>query len=97
MNTTGNMHELIFPNIYMLLNVTYYVHPLTIAIGLVIIGVGWSRFQGPVKQSAVFYQCIKVGLSRLRKFFPKATFPQPCSKKYHHLFVLYLKLKINEF
>ena len=40
---------------------------------------------------------IKVGLSRLRKFLPNQIFPQPCSKKYHHLFVWCLKLKINVF
>ena len=31
---------------------------------------------------------LKVGLSRLRKFFPNLNFLQSCSKKYHHLFVL---------
>ena len=39
----------------------------------------------------------KVGLPRLRKFLSNQNFPQPCSKKYHHLFVWSLKLKINEF
>ena len=42
MNTTGTMHELIFPNIYILLNITYYVLPLTIIIGLVIIRLGFK-------------------------------------------------------
>ena len=40
---------------------------------------------------------LKVGLSRLRQFFPNLNFLQSFSKKYHHLFVLWLKLKINEF
>ena len=39
----------------------------------------------------------KVGLSCLRKFLPNENFPQPRSKKYHHLFVWCLKLRINEF
>ena len=34
------------------------------------------------------YFDIKVGLSRSRKFLPNQNFPQSCSKKYHHLFVL---------
>ena len=56
MNTTGNMHELIFPNIYMLLNVTYYVLPLTITIGLVIIGVG---FKGQSNNLQYFANALK--------------------------------------
>ena len=39
---------------------------------------------------------IKVGLSRLRECLPNWSFRQPCLKKYHHLFVWCLKLKINK-
>ena len=40
---------------------------------------------------------LKVGLLRFKKFLPNWNFPQPCSKKYHHLFIWCLKLKINKF
>ena len=40
-----------------------------------------------------FFLCFKVRLSRLRKFLPNWNFPQPCSEKYHHLFVWCLKNK----
>ena len=40
---------------------------------------------------------LKVKLSRLRKFLPNRNFHHPFSKKYHHLFAWYLKLKTNEF
>ena len=40
---------------------------------------------------------IKVGLLKFKKIFAKIKFSRPCSKKYHHLIVGCLKLKINEF
>ena len=40
---------------------------------------------------------VKVGLLRSTKFLPNKNFPQSCSKKYHHLFVWCLNMKINEF
>ena len=54
--------------------------------------VGWAFLGNKILQ-----KILKVGLSRFRKFFPNWNFPQPCSKKYHHLFVSCLKLKIIEF
>ena len=42
MNTIRNMHELIFPNISILLNITYYILPLSIIVVLVVIAVGFK-------------------------------------------------------
>ena len=60
MNAIGNMHEVIFPNIYKLSNIIYYILPLTIIIVLVIKAVHFSK----VKQSlhnalAIHYGDIK--------------------------------------
>ena len=43
MNAIGNMHEVRFPNIYILLNIIYYILPLIITIVLVIKAVGFSN------------------------------------------------------
>ena len=40
---------------------------------------------------------LKVKLSRLKTFLPNRNFHHPFSKKCHHLFVWYLKLKVDEF
>ena len=44
MNAIANMHEVRFPNIYILSDVIYYIPPLTvIIIALAIKGVGFSK------------------------------------------------------
>ena len=43
MNAIENMHEVRFPNIYILSNIIYYIHQLTINIALAIKAVGFSK------------------------------------------------------
>ena len=43
MNAKENMHEVRFPNIYILSHIIYYIVPLTIIIVLAIKAVGFSK------------------------------------------------------
>ena len=43
MNAIENMHEVRFPNVYILSHVIYYIPPLTIIIALEIKAVGFSK------------------------------------------------------
>ena len=43
MNAIENMHEVRFPNIYILLHIIYFILPLTIIIALTIKAVGFSK------------------------------------------------------
>ena len=45
MNAKENMHEVRFPNIYILSHIIYYIVPLTIIIVLAIKAVGFSKFR----------------------------------------------------
>ena len=43
MNAIENMHEVRFPNIYILSNIIYYILPLTVIIAMAIKSVGFSK------------------------------------------------------
>ena len=43
MNAIENIHEVRFPNIYVLSHIIYYILPLTIIIALAIKGIGFSK------------------------------------------------------
>ena len=43
MNAIGNLHEVRFPNIYILSNIIYYILPLTVIIAKAIKSVGFSK------------------------------------------------------
>ena len=57
MNIIRNMHEMIFPNIYILLNIIYYILPLTIILVLIVIAVG---FKGQTNYLQKSYKVFKV-------------------------------------
>ena len=44
MNAIKNMHEVRFPNIYILSHIIYYIHPLTRIIALAIKAVGFLQY-----------------------------------------------------
>ena len=46
MNPIGNLHEVRFPNTYILPSIIYYIFPLIVTIVLVIKAVGFSKFEG---------------------------------------------------
>ena len=48
MNATENMHEVRFPNIYILSHIIYYILPLTIIIVLGIKEVGFSKTKSDI-------------------------------------------------
>ena len=48
MNATENMHEVRFPNIYILSHIIYYIPPLTIIIVLGIKEVGFSKTKSDI-------------------------------------------------
>ena len=43
MNPIGNLHQVRFPNTYILPNIIYYIFPLIVTIVLVIKAVGFSK------------------------------------------------------
>ena len=50
MNAIKNMHEVRFPNIYILSHIIYYIHPLTIIVALAIKAVGlFATHYGDIK------------------------------------------------
>ena len=48
MNSIGNMHEVRFPNIYILANIVYHILPLTIIIVLTKKAAGFSKAEQSV-------------------------------------------------
>ena len=61
MNTIGNMHEVIFPNIYILSDGINYIRPLTIIIALAIKAVGFSKVRQTFSNNifAMYYDDVK--------------------------------------
>ena len=45
MNPKQNVHEVIFPNIYILSHIIYFIVPLTVIIVLALKAVGFSKYQ----------------------------------------------------
>ena len=66
MNAIENMHELKFPNIYILSHIVYYILPLTIIIVLAIKEVGFPRSD---KLSVIYLLCIMVVSKNKYEFF----------------------------
>ena len=66
MNAIENMHELKFPNIYILSHIVYYILPLTIIIVLAIKEVGFPRSD---KLSVICLLCIMVVSKNKYEFF----------------------------
>ena len=63
MNPIENMHEVRFPNIYLLSHIIYYIPPLTIIIALAI------RFFKVCPLSVTYLQCIIVTSKIKHDFF----------------------------
>ena len=60
MNTKKNMHEVRFPNVYILSSIIYYIVPSTIIIVLAINAVGFSKvIQVPILQCIMVISKIK--------------------------------------
>ena len=60
MNAKGNMHEVRFPNIYILSYIIYHIPPLTIILALAIKAVGFSKARQTFSDTfAMHYGAIK--------------------------------------